>query len=264
MSTASKRLVMLTGNRAEHRYIAHRLGRIAPVEAIVVDVATRPPSLRRAFRRGTRLGLSRLVHFAFLKATRDRRARHRALHDRLGEEFTTTFPVGPEIIEVDGINSPEAIEAVRSLRPDALLVFGTAIVQNEMLALAADRAFNMHTGISPRYRGTDCEFWPLANGEPQWLGATVHECTAAVDGGRIFEVGAAQCHAGDGVHDAFARAVERGGDLYARAVRRYLAGELTGEPQDLSQGVEYRGYMRTLRPELRARWTLLRLRRERA
>jgi methionyl-tRNA formyltransferase len=128
-----------------------------------------------------------------------------------------------------------------------------------MLALPGGPSLNLHTGISPRYRGTDCAFWPVANREPQWLGATVHECTSAVDGGQIYGVVAAHWELGDGLHELFARAVAAGAELYADIVTSYVRGESpAGEAQDLESGREYRGYMRTLRPELRARWALRR------
>jgi methionyl-tRNA formyltransferase len=256
----AKRLVMLTGNGPEHRYMARRLCAELPLTAIVVDTAVRAPSLKRAFRGGRRQGLSRLLHFAFRRAVGDAKARDRALRSVLGTDGETLFPDGPEVIVVEGVNSPAAMEAVGALAPDALLVFGTVIVGDPMLARAGDLAFNVHTGLSPAYRGTDCAFWPLVNGEPEQIGATVHECTSAVDGGRIFGQGRARPVAGDGVHEAFARTVAVAADIYVAAGRAYLAGTLEGAPQDLTTGREYRGYMRTTWPELRARWTLLRLR----
>jgi hypothetical protein len=251
---------MLTGSGAEHRYMARRLSAELPVAAIVVDTAVRTPSLRRAFRGGRRQGLSRLAHFAFRRVVRDADAHRCALRDVLGTDAATPFPDGVALIEVDGINSPAAMTAVRELDPDALLVFGTAIVGDPMLGLAREVALNVHTGLSPAYRGTDCAFWPLVNGEPDQVGATVHECTSAVDGGRIFGQARARPRPGDGVHEVFARAVVVAADGYVAAGRALLAGTLEGAPQDLTTGHEYRGYMRTTWPELRARWTLLRLR----
>ena len=255
-------LVVLTGNGPEHRYVANRLCQALPVDAVVADVAVRQPSLRRAFRGGTRQGVARLALFAYRKAVRDARARDRALRCVLGNDATASFLVDDRVICVDGINSAAARAAVAAVHPSVLLVFGTAIVRDEILALADDMAFNMHTGLSPHYRGTDCAFWPVVNGELDWIGATVHECTSAVDGGQVFARGRTDCEPGDGVHEVFARAVARGTDLYVDAIRRHLAGDLIGTPQDLVTGTEYRGYMRTLRPELRARWTLMRLRRQ--
>ena len=85
-----------------------------------------------------------------------------------------------------GINTPDSVRLVEQLDPDILLVFGTGIVGKAVLSKAKRIALNMHTGISPYYRGCDCAFWPLYNREWDMVGATVHECTQDVDGGRIF------------------------------------------------------------------------------
>jgi methionyl-tRNA formyltransferase len=254
----TRRLVLLTGDGPEHRYVANRLASELPLSRIVVDVASRPPSLRRAFRAGAGSGVSRVGLELFRRAVGDRAAAAEATRRVLGEELTGDFPAEAQVVRVHGVNSAEALTAVAVLRPHALLVYGTSILGDRMLGLARELAFNMHTGISPFYRGTQCAFWPVANGEPELIGATVHECTAATDGGQIFAVGAAGWDEADGLHELFGRAVVKGADLYVDTVRRYLDGSLEGAAQDLSVGREYRGYERTLGPELRARWALRR------
>jgi folate-dependent phosphoribosylglycinamide formyltransferase PurN len=249
---------LLTGDGPGEHYVANRLCAAVPIDKIVVDTRVRPRSLRRAFRGGTLTGFSRLGLFAFRAAVHDERAYDASLHNLLGQQ-AKDFSSAELVTRVHGVNSAEAIDAVASAHPDALLVFGTSIVGAEMLGLARDLAFNLHTGMSPRYRGTDCAFWPVVNGEPEWIGATVHECTAEVDGGAVFGVAAANWQDEDGLHDLFARALIRGADLYVDAVQRYLRdGRIEGQPQELGTGTEYRGYMRTLGPELRARWALRR------
>lgn len=260
MNTPStRRIVLLTGDGPAEHYVANRLCKVLPIDAIIVDATVRRPSLRRAFRGSKIGGFSRLGLFAFRSVVRDARANQLAMEKLLGTQRTAGFTEARLVTRVHGVNSEEAVRAVASARPDALLVFGTAIVGRDVLGLARDLAFNLHTGMSPRYRGTDCTFWPVVNGEPEWIGATVHECTAEVDGGAIFGVAAAQWGPDDGLHELFARALIRGTDLYIDVVQRYLGdGVLEGRPQDLGSGTEYRGYMRTLVPELSARWALRR------
>jgi methionyl-tRNA formyltransferase len=251
-------LVLLTGDGPEHRYVANRLASELPIDAIIVDERHRTPSLRRAFRKGVRNGIGRVSLHAFRKVVRDEAAYAAALQRVLGPRHTEAFGA-TRVARVDGINGQAALDIVQSLEPDAILVYGTTIVRNPMLALARDLALNLHTGISPRYRGTDCAFWPVVNGEPEWIGATTHECTTDVDGGRIFGVARAEWHEGDGVHELFARAVAVGAELYVDTVRTYLhAGRIDGDEQDLATGSEYRGSMRTLTAELRARLALRR------
>jgi methionyl-tRNA formyltransferase len=257
--TAGSRLLLLTGDGPAEHYVANRLCAALAIDAIVVDATARRRSLRRAFRGSLVGGLSRLGLFTFRLAARDGRAYQAALQKLLGTEMTAGFSAGHLVTRVNGVNSPEAIRAVAAARPDALLVFGTSIVGPETLGLPRDLAFNLHTGMSPRYRGTDCAFWPVVNGEPQWVGATVHECTADVDGGAIFAVARAEWRPDDGLHELFARALISGAELYVEVVQRYVRdGGIEGQRQDLGSGTEYRGYMRTLGPELRARWALRR------
>jgi methionyl-tRNA formyltransferase len=258
-SASTARLVILTADGLEHRYVANRLCAELPVAAVVVDTLHRPPRLRRAFRGGVVRGLGRTALFAFRKAVADHRARDRALANVLGAEAVEGFAADDRVIRVAGINSPEAHAAVSALRPSALLVYGTVIVRDDMLERAQDVAFNLHTGMSPRYRGTECTSWPLVNGEPEWVGVTVHECKAAVDGGPIFACARSPIEPGDGIHEVFARAVAEGAERYVEIVRQYLHGDLDGQPQDLATGTEYRGYQWTLLHEVRARRALARL-----
>ncbi len=64
---------------------------------------------------------------------------------------------------------------------------------------------NLHTGVSPRYRGADCEFWPWHEQELNFLGATVHSCTSDLDGGAIFGIATAKLEANDGLGAVFGR-----------------------------------------------------------
>jgi methionyl-tRNA formyltransferase len=252
------RLVVLTGTGREHRYVANRLCGSLSISGVVVDEAVHQANLRRAFRGGLVRGCTRIGHYAFRRAIRDESRREEALASILSEGSERFEEVGL-VTKVQGINSPGAVEVIERLEPDGLLVFGTRIVGPEVLRLARGLAFNLHTGISPQYRGTDCAFWPIVNEEPEWLGATVHECTMAVDGGQIFGVAQARWEPDDGLHEVFARAVVTGAELYGDVVARYAAGEnLAGQAQDLSTGREYRGYMRTLGPELKARLAIRR------
>ncbi len=253
------RLVVLTGDGPEHHYVTNRLCAELPIHKVVADTRHRPPRLRRAFRGGVLVGFSRIGLFAFRRLVSDETARSGALRRILSSELSECFTQEQLVTRIDGVNNTHARAVIAAAQPDALLVFGTSIVSAETLALARDQVVNLHTGMSPRYRGTDCTFWPVANREPEWIGATVHECTAAIDGGQIFGVARASWHPDDRLHELFARAVECGAGLYIDVMRRYLRdGALKGERQDLSDGAEYRGYMRTLGPELRARVTLRR------
>jgi methionyl-tRNA formyltransferase len=170
-----------------------------------------------------------------------------------GVENCSEFSHGALVVRVPGINSAEGYRLVQELRPDILLVFGTGIVADRILESARLLALNAHTGLSPHYRGTECTFWPLYNGEPHMLGATIHECTRHIDGGDIFATGRPRLETDDCVDTVYARCVVVAADLYVRVVNDLVRGRLDRRPQDLRIGREYKAHMHGLRAELKVR-----------
>lgn len=253
-----KRIVILTRNGPEHRYVANMLCAELSIDRIIVDRSPRRTRMRRAVRNGLVHFLSKATRAVFLKMVRDDEARTRSLQALLGQK-AQAFCASDRIEYVQGINSAETLEILQQRRPDAILIYGTSVVKNAVLDLAADICINLHTGISPQYRGTACSFWPVVNDELDMLGATIHECTPGVDSGPIFETVHSKYEPGDDLHTIFGRAVMVGAEAYVRVVQRYLAGSLSGVPQDLNLGREYHGADLTIGLELVARRRLARL-----
>lgn len=251
-------LVIVTGDGSEHRFVASRIAAIHPVRAILL---CEPPPRRawhRVLRRAPLRFLDKALWRVFLRVVGDRRSRTIALADVLGPD-STAFPPGIPIIPVGRPRVGQLEAVLVAHAPDVIAVYGTGLVPDAALAQARQIALNLHTGISPQYRGTDSAFWPIHNGEPKWVGATVHECIAALDGGRIF----ATCHApprmGDDLHRIFARAVRAGAEAYVGVIALALAGSIEGVAQDLSQGREYTGTERGFVSEIHARRRLARM-----
>ena len=67
---------------------------------------------------------------------------------------------------------------------DVYVVFGASYIKGWLIDLLVERkALNIHMGISPYYRGTSCNFWALYDGNPNYVGATVHMLTKGLDSG---------------------------------------------------------------------------------
>jgi hypothetical protein len=239
-----ERVVILTSRGLEHHYVANVLCAAFPIDAIVVSEPPRPP-LHRLRGYGPRTLVRKTVRGIRQGSVRDAKERRLALVRVLGEELTAGFHAADLVRPVPGVNSEACSRLVAELRPDLLLVYGTAIVDGRILELARDRALNMHTGISPYYRGADTWFWPLVNRELHMVGATVHECTGVVDGGPIFKTARAPLAPTRNMYDLFAWSVAAGAEIYVDVVRDHLADRARAKPQDLSLGREYRSAERT-------------------
>lgn len=69
------------------------------------------------------------------------------------------------------------------------IVFGTSFIKGEILNfLKKNRAINLHMGLSPYYRGTDCNFWALYDKKLDKVGATTHLLSEVLDAGKILYV----------------------------------------------------------------------------
>lgn len=233
------------------------LNRSLNISSVVVERGTRKSAQARASQLRRRYSFLQFAERLVLRSLRlltcDARRRDRSLRRVLGSS-SDAFADDLPIVEVPGVNGQAARQHLEAIRPDLILVYGTGIVRDQVLAIATIGALNMHTGLSPEYRGSDCSFWPVHDRRFDLLGATVHECTSRIDGGAILGRRRAQPQEGDGLHEVFARCVRAGADLYAECASVVVrTGSIIGREQDMSLGTEYRASMRGLRAEVRAR-----------
>ena len=250
-------LVIVMADGPEHRYVANKIAETSEVRAILICEAGPRRKWYKVLKRDPLGFVNKALWRGYLKLVRDTQART----DALATVFGTAGEVLPDVpyINVGRAKAGKLRETVASLSPDVLAIYGTSLIPDDVLELPRQVALNMHTGISPEYRGTSCAFWPIHNREPEWVGATVHECTSALDGGQIFAKRHAALLKGDGLHHVFGRAVVAGAQAYGEVVAAAMRGPLTGEHQDLSVGREYRGSARGLVSELKARWNLAKI-----
>ncbi len=70
------------------------------------------------------------------------------------------------------------------LKSDIYVVFGSSYIKGELVDyLVKQKAINIHMGVSPYYRGTDCNFWALYDNNPHLVGATIHMLSKGLDSG---------------------------------------------------------------------------------
>tara|TARA_B100001121_G_scaffold270895_1_gene256482 strand:+ start:410 stop:1195 length:786 start_codon:yes stop_codon:yes gene_type:complete len=70
------------------------------------------------------------------------------------------------------------------LKSDFYIVFGSSYIKGELVDfLIKKKAINIHAGVSPYYRGTDCNFWALYDDNPHLVGSTIHLISKGLDSG---------------------------------------------------------------------------------
>lgn len=82
------------------------------------------------------------------------------------------------------INNLSMKSLEKCLKSDIYLVFGSSYIKGDLINfLVKNNTINIHMGISPYYRGTDCNFWALYDGNPHLVGSTIHYLSKGLDNG---------------------------------------------------------------------------------
>jgi methionyl-tRNA formyltransferase len=89
----------------------------------------------------------------------------------------------------------------------------------------------MHLGLSPYYRGSGTNFWPLVNGEPELVGTTIHLATLDVDAGAILKQVRPVITEGDRNHHIGCKAIIAGAEAMIEALSTYDQKQITPQPQ---------------------------------
>ena len=256
------KLVLLVAHTPEgdvqHRYVAKRLAAAFPDDLQAIVIATGAPKpvshkLKTWWKRytlpqiGSRIGLR--VHRKLWKFDERRRAALRKILFPDGDDGL--MPRRDLILRVPSHNGPACLAELGRIDPDVVAVYGTLIIGRKLIS-ACPHILNIHTGLSPYYRGSDTIFWPIHNGEPELIGVTVHRLEAGVDSGPILATARPDIEPNDTEDTLFAKCVKLGADLLCEEIVRELAGTSTPQAQDLSLGHEYRSVDRTLKSQRRA------------
>ena len=70
------------------------------------------------------------------------------------------------------------------LKSDVYVVFGSSYIKGELVEfLVKQKTINIHAGVSPYYRGTDCNFWALYDDNTHLVGTTIHLLSKGLDSG---------------------------------------------------------------------------------
>ncbi len=72
------------------------------------------------------------------------------------------------------------------LESELYIIFGSSYIKGDLIELLIKKkAINIHMGISPYYRGNDCNFWALHDENPHLVGSTIHLISKGLDNGEI-------------------------------------------------------------------------------
>lgn len=208
------RIVILTGSELRHRFVRKALGVSEGIDVSrsycegltnsLVDMVDRKPPNESEFQR------------AHLQARAHSERDFFDAFDRLVPDRSN-----PIDIERGRINDGICARDIEALAPDLLVAYGCSLIKGRLLEAFAGRFLNVHLGLSPYYRGSGTNFWPLVNGEPEFVGATFMHIDPGVDTGEIIHQMRARVLPGDSPHQIGNRLIADMVQVYAAVIRNF-------------------------------------------
>lgn len=131
---------------------------------------------------------------------------------------------------VASANDPTTAALIAEAAPEVVVVNGTRILSRALLDTIPMPVLNMHSGITPAYRGVHGGYWARGRGDMARCGVTVHRVDPGVDTGDVV----AQARIEPGQRDTFFTypmlQLAAGLPLLLQAVADARAGRLAARP----------------------------------
>lgn len=185
-------IVVLTGNSHRHHFFARQIlacGHNTKVFFNCKKPPSRPQVLSRKasivrFLRKLRVYSLNLAFRPFL--LKFQRLKSQAEHSLLA---SAPYDFGSDHIILhpeERINQQKYVNYIKNLKPDLILVFGAEIISKDIIELSPC-SLNLHTGVSPFFRGNYCNLFSVLSKNFTHVGSTIHLLDTSIDNGRLIK-----------------------------------------------------------------------------
>lgn len=169
------KITIFTSNHKRHLYLLNSMSKICSKLNVIIETST--------IFHGTKDGFykrSDIKKDYFLNV---KKAEKKIFKD---ERININKNINLKILQHGDLNLLNKNDLKHFLSSEIFIVFGSSFIKGWLLRfLKKKRAINIHMGISPYYKGTDCNFWALKDNKMGYVGATIHLLNDNLDGGPI-------------------------------------------------------------------------------
>lgn len=168
------KITVLTSNKNRHNYLVNLLSKCCDELFVIQECATIFPGEIPGH-----YEVSNTMKNYFQKV-------NDAQHILFGNSFINSQDNNINILPMlmGDLNQCSLNNMSNFLESDIYIVFGSSYIKGDLVNfLVEKKAINIHMGVSPYYRGTDCNFWALYDNNPHLVGATIHLLSKGLDSG---------------------------------------------------------------------------------
>ena len=170
------KITLFTSNKNRHNYLINLFSNICDELFVVQECSTIFPGIIRG-------------HYPASDTVKKYFENVNAAQNKLfGNSYVNNFNKNIKILPIlsGDLNKCSLTFLSDFLNSDIYVVFGSSYIKGELVDfLVKNKALNIHMGVSPYYRGTDCNFWALYDGNPHLVGASIHMLSKGLDSGAM-------------------------------------------------------------------------------
>ena len=90
-----------------------------------------------------------------------------------------------EVHTFSSVNDPDSIQKIREFGPDAIVVFGTGKLSEDLIEIQPERIINLHGANPEDYGGIDTHLWAIYHRDYEGLITTLHRVESNTDRGGV-------------------------------------------------------------------------------
>ncbi len=147
----------------------------------------------------------------------------------------TALRLGLTVYQPERIRTPEVIDLLRGMKPDAMVVVGYGkIIPQAIIDVPPHGVINVHASLLPKYRGAAPIQWAVANGETV-TGVTTMRIDAGLDTGDILLQRETAIGPDETAAELSPRLAEMGAALLVETLAGLERGEIKPRPQNSAE-----------------------------
>ncbi len=192
------KIVMLAGKGDSSKFVFNEIQKYYPIIKVLEEES--PNKFNMIRNRVRRVGWINVIgQIMFLLFSKLLKVKSKNRIKKLIEDYELSkSPINERVLKhVTSVNSDEAIEELKHLDPDIVIVNGTRIISQKVLSSVRAKFINTHLGITPKYRGVHGGYWAIANNDMGNCGTTVHLVDKGIDTGGILYQGVIKIDSSD-------------------------------------------------------------------
>lgn len=221
------KVAIFTGDSFRHKYFAYSLSEKLNVKLIVFEKKVNLPEIL-----SLDVEESIIVNEHFMLRDESEQKYFAGFDEKISELKNS------EIIEIENntINSDNIINKLKTNGIEYILLFGCSIIKSDIINLFRNKIINLHLGLSPYYRGSGTNFWPLVDNLPECVGATIHITDLKIDAGGILHQVRPDISENDDNNDLGNKTIINAVNAIPDILKKFDKNELNPSIQNLKEG----------------------------